>query len=171
MRNKKSLLSINYFLFWALVSAISFTPWPLYTWNQNHKFLPGLADAGLGFLRKDWLAGTTDAFPVFSLLVTATYQSLHEYLFYFYYILICGVYIYSMVGIASNVYNVRSSRPKYFAYLALILAIHSSAGRYLWYRVFGVDHLWYLQTGVAGNYIIGSVFEPLMFGVLLVLSI
>lgn len=171
MHSKKSLLSIGYFLFWALVFAISYTPWPLYSSNQNTRFLHGLAAGGLGFLKEDWLAGTTDSFPVFSLLVSITYRSLHQYLFYFYYILILGIYVYSIVGIASYIYNIKSARPKYLTYLALVIAIHSSAGRYLWYKVFGVDLVWYLQSGVAGLYILGSVFQPSIFGVLIILSI
>jgi len=171
MHTKKPLLSIGYFLLWALVFAISYTPWPLYSSNQNPYFLHGLADGGLGFLKKDWLARTTDPFPVFSFLVRITYQSLHQYLFYFYYILLCGIYIYGMVGIASNIYNIRSSRSKYFTYLALVVAIHSSAGRYLWYKVFGVDLIWYLQSGVSGHHILGSIFQPSIFGVLIILSI
>ena len=171
MHTRKSLLSIGYFLFWASVFAISYTPWPLYSSNQHTYFLHGLADGGLGLLREDWLARTTDPFPVFSLLVRITYQSLHQYLFYFYYMLICGIYIYSIVGIASNVYNVKSSKPKYLTYLALVIAIHSSAGRYLCYKVFGADLVWYLQSGVAGQHILGSIFQPSIFGVLIILSI
>lgn len=171
MYSKKSLLSIGYFLFWASVFAISYTPWPLYSSNQNHKFLPGLADGGLGFLKEDWLARTTDPFPLFSLLVRVTYRNLHEYLFYFYYILILGIYVYSIVGIASHIYDIKSTRSKYFTYLALIIAIHSSAVRYLCYKVSGVDLVWYLQSGVAGQYILGSVLEPSIFGVFIILSI
>lgn len=171
MHSKKLLLLIGYFLLWALVFAVSYTPWPLYTSNQNTYFVHGLADSGLGFLKQDWLAKTTDPFPVFSLLVSITYRSLHEYLFYLYYILILGIYVYSIVGIASRIYDIKSSRAKYLTYFALVIAVHSSAARYLWYRVFGVDLVWYLQSGVSGHYIVGSIFQPSIFGVLIILSI
>ena len=40
---------------------------PLYSSNQNHHFLIGIARAGEGFLRDDWLAHTADPFPVSTL--------------------------------------------------------------------------------------------------------
>lgn len=44
---------------------------PLYSDNQNTKFLHGMAWAGAGALRHDWLAGTQDGLPFFSGLVYA----------------------------------------------------------------------------------------------------
>ena len=46
------------FLFWSICFGIAFTQWPLYSENQNTKFLQGLATAGMGYLSNDWLANT-----------------------------------------------------------------------------------------------------------------
>ena len=59
-------------LFWTLLFAVAYTQSPLYSSNQNQYFLHGLANAGTGFLREDWLARTPDTVPVFNALVEWT---------------------------------------------------------------------------------------------------
>ena len=46
-------------LAWSLAFALSYAQSPLYTSNQNQYFLHGLARAGFGFLRDDWLVHTS----------------------------------------------------------------------------------------------------------------
>jgi hypothetical protein len=55
---------------------------PLYADNQNTKFLQALADAGLGFLREDWLTQTKDGLPSFTLLSRLIYEILGPNGFY-----------------------------------------------------------------------------------------
>jgi hypothetical protein len=69
------------FLFWSLVFGVAYTQPRLYYSNQNQYFLHGLATAGLGFLKDDWLARTADPTPIFSAIVALTYRYLHESLF------------------------------------------------------------------------------------------
>jgi hypothetical protein len=64
-------------LFWA-----AWQIQPLYTENQNTKFLHGLANAGVGFLREDWMAGTKDGLPAFTLLVEVLYRAAGPISFY-----------------------------------------------------------------------------------------
>lgn len=161
-----------------LVFAISFRQWPLYSSNQNTYFLHGLANAGVGFLNLDWLSQTADPFPVFSALVSVTIQVLGENFFYFFYIAILAIYGYSILGIAFYVYGIGNSNIKYLSYFALLT---------LWYSGFVVSLLSKLHAllrfasildpnglltwGVAGQYILGPIFQPSTFGVFLVLSI
>ncbi|MGH7797315.1 MAG: DUF6798 domain-containing protein [Candidatus Binatia bacterium] len=163
--------SIGKSLFWSLAFGIAYTQAPLYTSNQNTKFLIGLADGGLGFLNEDWLANTIDPFPVFSFLVYVTYRHLPEYMFYFFNILIFGVYLYSMAGIASRIYNIDRERPEYVTFLVVIIALHSYAFDSLSLRIFGIEMGQLLHYGVAEQHMIGRIFQPSVFGVFILLSI
>lgn len=159
------------FLFWAVVFSVVYTQAPLYYSNQNQYFLHGLAEGGRGQLNEDWLASTQDPTPLVTALIAFTYRHLPEECFYVYYILLFGVYFHAMLGI----YNVISgSAPSVLArymFIALFLAVHSALLRRLSWQLLGLDYPWYLQCGVAGQYLLGPVFQPSSFGVLLVLSV
>lgn len=164
--SRNLLISLGQFILLALIFGICYTQDPLYSKNQNTKFLYGLANAGLGFLKEDWLANTIDPLPVFSLLVTITYRYLSEYSFYIYYLIILGIYLCSGLGIVSLLYKIDRSKVKYLSYLALIIAIHC-----IHIKIFKFDTAFHLQSGVAVQYILGSVFQPSTFGVFLIFSI
>src|SRR5437763_15532663 len=87
------------FIGWSVVFGISYTQAPLYYSNQNQYFLHGLADAGRGDLHEDWLANTKDSTPLFTGLVEVTATYLEECWFYVYYLVILGVYFYSLLGL------------------------------------------------------------------------
>ena len=157
------LLLVGNFLLITLVFGVSYSHLPLYSSNQNTYFLHGLADGGLGFLERDWLARTTDPFPVFSFLVNITFRNLHEYTFNCYYLAVLGVYIYSILGIASHTHKIDSSGTKYLTYFAFVTFLHSA----LFDKVFSETPTY----GLAGQYILGPVFQPSTFGVFIVLSI
>jgi hypothetical protein len=159
------------FLLWSFAFGISYTQSPLYTSNQNTKFIHGLANAGLGFLTEDWLAKTTDVIPVFSYLVYLTYKYLHESMFYLYNILIFGGYLYSISGIVSTVYDINTDRLRHLTFLAVVTAIHSYALDSLSLRFLGFELGQFLHYGVAEQHAIGRIFQPSVFGVLIVLSI
>ncbi len=160
------LLSLGQFIVLALIFGICYTQDPLYTQNQTTKFLFGLANAGVGFLKEDWLANTIDPLPVFSFLVTITYRYLTEYAFYFYYLLLLGLYLYSNIGIVSILYKINRSKLKCLTYLVLILAIHC-----IHIKLFAFDTGFHLHSGVAKQYVLGSYFQPSTFGVFLIFSI
>jgi hypothetical protein len=160
------------FLSWTLIFAIAYAQSPLYTSNQNQYFLHGLAWAGFGSLEQDWLANTLDPTPVFSLLVGLTYRFLHlEALFYIYYALLMGIYLFSLLGIVSLLFEIRDSRTKMLLFLALIIAVHSAALRFALSRVIGINWTYILEDGVADQRMLGPVLQPSAFGVLLLLSI
>jgi len=137
--------------------------------NQNTKYLIGLARGGYGLLRDDWMVGTLDPLPAFTALVQVTYQFLHaEYAFYAYYFVIFGIYVYSLVGIVSQVYPLRGDRVKLALFFAPFLFLHC-----VHLEMFDNDFDlgWHLHAGVAYQYILGPVFQPANFGAFLLLSI
>lgn len=165
------LESFASFLLWAVVFGIAYTQAPLFFSNQNQYFLHGLAHAGYGNLANDWLANTLDPTPLFSALVAFTHGYLHDWFFYGYYVLVLGVYLVSLAGIAEQVAGARP-RPLFrLGFIALFVLIHSALLRWASVQAFGVDYPWYFQAGVAGQYILGPVFQPSVFGVLLIVSI
>jgi hypothetical protein len=160
-----------FFLLWSLVFGLAYTQAPLYYSNQNQYFLHGLADAGLGFLKDDWLANTKDPTPVFSFLVSLTYRYLGENFFYVYYLLVLGVYFTSVTGIVRALDGGKSAVLTLPSFLVIFVLIHSGCVRLLSARLLGVDYPWYFQAGLAGQYVLGPSFQPSAFGVLLLLSI
>ncbi|NLG73105.1 MAG: hypothetical protein GX495_13835 [Chloroflexi bacterium] len=157
---------------WVLISllfGISYTQSVLYDGNQNTKFLHGLAQAGVGFLHEDWLANTADPLPAFTFLVRITLEYLNENFFYGYYLIIMGVYICSLLGIASILFDLKSSPAKFATLAAGLIVIHAR-----WPINIALNHLSFnleiLHFGVAEQYILGQEFQNSVFGVFLLLS-
>src|SRR5207253_333466 len=51
------------------------------------------------------------------------------------------------------------------------VAVHAAVSRWASYRWLGLDYPWYLQGGLAGQYLLGAMFQPSTFGVLLVVAL
>jgi hypothetical protein len=152
--------------------AASYTQSPLYTSNQNQYFLHGLAQAGRGFLHEDWLANTLDPTPVFSVLVAMTARYLiWDGFFYIWYALLMGIYLFSLAGIVSLYFDVRSSRARWWSFLSALILAHSAGLRYLLSQASNYELTYLLEDGLADQRLLGPVFQPSVFGVLLVLSI
>jgi hypothetical protein len=176
------------FLFWAIVFGVIYVQAPLYYSNQNQYFLHGLAAGGAGLLREDWLATTADPTPLFSALVAFTYRYLDVDFFYLYYILLFGVYFWSMVGLFDVLSGPASSvsprpglsprgggeggeGPRRMAFIVALLVLHSALFRVLCALLLGADYLWYFQAGLAGQYLLSWMWQPSTFGVFLLFSI
>jgi len=159
-------------ILWAVLFTLAYAQSPLYTSNQNQYFLHGLAKAGWGNLDSDWLAKTLDPTPVFSALIYLTSKYLPwPPIFYLYYSLLAGIYIFSLYGLLSDIFHIKDSRAKRWFYLAVLFLIHSAALRYLVVRIFNPNWAYLFDGGVAGQRLLGSVLQPSTFGVLFVLSI
>jgi hypothetical protein len=158
-------------LFLSLVFAAMYTQAPLYDGNQNSYFLHGLSDGGLGFLWNDWMANTTDPFPVFSILVGVTYRELHPHFFYFYYFALLVIFSYAVLGIGSKTWRVDRSMSSYIFFALSVAAVASPIFSRMTQRLFGVEVNTWLFDGVAGQYLLGSIFQPSTFGVLLFVSV
>jgi len=157
---------------WILVAFLfnlAYTQTPLYEGNQNTKFLHGLAQAGRGYLAHDWLANTVDPLPVFSTLVNVTAR-IGESLFYVYYGVLFGIYIFSLYGTADALFQLRQSWAKTLLFLGLFFTTHSAWLMYEMQKQHGLD-MSFLHFGLAGQYLLGLEFQNSSFGVLLLFSI
>jgi hypothetical protein len=146
--------------------ALAHTQAPLFFSNQNQYLLHGLAEAGYGHLDRDWLANTKDPTPAFSFLVTVLFQigglfALQAAFF----VLLMG-YFLAMWRLVSSLASVRL-----LPFAALFTAAHAAIVRFASVRLTGTDYPWYLQAGVAGQYLLGPGLQPSAFGVLLVASL
>jgi hypothetical protein len=148
-----------------LVLGISYVQEPLYTSNQNTKFLQGMAQAGYGYLDQDWLANTLDPLPVFTGLVQFTQAYLSPEFFYIYYWILFGIYAYSLMGIASIVFHLKSYYQQ-LIYFVILVAVHC-----LEINIFEFETHIHLHYGVAKQYILGPYFQTGNFGVFIILSI
>jgi hypothetical protein len=159
------------FVLWTLLFALAYAQSPLYTSNQNQYFLHGLARAGFGFLRHDWLATTLDPTPVFSLLVEETVRRLGPWAFYLEYALLMGVYLSALAEIVSACTPVDRTPAGRVWLMAGLVALHSAALRFALARGLGPDWEFVLEGGVAGQRLLGQVLQPSSFGVGLVLAV
>ncbi len=160
------------FLTWSLIFAVLYAQSPLYTSNQHQYFLHGLARAGYGYLDQDWLANTRDPTPVFSLLVWLTYSLVHaDWPFYLWYALLMGVYLGSIHCLVNDLFLLRRSPTRSLAFLACFFLSHSAALRFVFSRLLGHQATFLLEGGLAGQRLLGQVFQPSTFGVFLVLSL
>lgn len=168
LKHQKSKQILN-FIAVVLIFGLAYTQDPIYNSveNQNTKFLHGLAQAGYGWLAEDWVANTIDPLPVFSWLVKITYQYLHpEYLFYVYYFILFGIYVYSIFAIVDYIFDFQRSRLKSIVYFTAFVILHTVHLEILEFDT-GID----LHYGVALQYVLGPVFQPSTFGVLIIFSI
>jgi hypothetical protein len=166
------LQAIVTFLFASLLFALAYAQSPLYTSNQNQYFLHGLAQAGYGNLQQDWLANTLDPTPLFSALVAWTYHLTHiEAVFYGIYAILMGIYLFSLAGIVTMVFDLRHKLGSYWAFLALIFLVHSAGWRFMLSHLLGTNWGYILEDGLAGQRMLGPVLEPSCFAVFLMLSI
>lgn len=166
----RSLRLLRSAILWGLATlafGVAYTQSILYEGNQNTKFLHGLAEY-IGYLKDDWLARTIDPLPAFTTLIKLTYP-INQDLFYVYYILLMGVYLYSILGIAFYLFKIEKFSARLYIF-AILLILHSR-----WFLVTtqnqrGLD-LEFVHSGVAGQYLLGLEFQNSAFGVFLLLSI
>lgn len=169
----KKNIRIIIFLLAVLIFSFIYIQAPLYRSNQHTKFLHGLAKAGYGFLKNDWLAQTIDPLPVFSFLVFFTVKFLHKYVFYFYFTIILGVYVFSLLKISSAAFEYNNSLLLNMIFFMTIAILHSTiifdslSYKLIHYRVIE----FFFEEGVASQYMIGRAFQPCVFGVFIILSI
>jgi len=155
----------------ALAFGLAYSQAPLYTSNQNQYFLHGAARAGLGFLHQDWLANTADPTPVFSWMVEWTYRLLPLAAFHVEYLALLAVYLAALWLLADAAFRLRGPGPRSLFFLALVIGLHSAALHWAQRTLLGEgwEYLW--DGGLAGQRLLGQVFQPSTFGVLLLLSV
>jgi Domain of unknown function (DUF6798) len=158
-------------LVWAVLFAVAHTQSPHYFSNQHQYLLHGLADAGFGLLNQDWLVNTKDPTPVFTTMVEKAYSWAGPFAFQALYFVLLGVYFESVRRLVEVVPGFPSRGPARVVFLTLFLAAHAAILRVWSVELMGVDYPWYLQSGVAGQYVLGPGLQPSAFGILLVASL
>lgn len=154
----------------ATAFAVAHTQSPLLYSNQNQYLLHGAALAGHGHLGRDWLATTRDPTPLFSLLVAGAY-SVHPWLLQpLYFALLMG-YFLAVRWLVAAVPGFPDTRAARVSFAALFTAAHAAILRWQSVEAVGVDYPWYLQAGVAAQYLLGPGLQPSAFGVLLVVAV
>ena len=137
----------------------------LFTDNQNTKFISGLAHAGYRDLAADWMSRITDPFPLFSNMLEWQYRLLGLHIgVHLAFLLIVAAYGISGVWLAKSLLAHDEERPRVlFAFSLIWLFIHTIWVRSLWLCLF--------PDGLAGQYMLGSYYQPCCFGVLLLAGI
>jgi uncharacterized membrane protein len=161
-------------LFWAAVGgafALAYGQAPLYTSNQNQYFLHGMASAGYGHLSQDWLANTQDPTPVFSALVQASFAWLGAWSFYLEYAILVALTLWSLYAVAGWLVPDLTRPAHRLILLVALTMLYSEAARFVLSRLPWSDAGDLFEGGVAGQRLLGQVFQPSVFGALLVTSV
>lgn len=154
----------------AVAFAVAHTQSPLYYSNQNQYLLHGAALAGHGHLGRDWLANTRDPTALFSLLVAAAFRVNVWLLQPAYFLLLMGYFLAARRFVAA-VPGFPDTRAARLAFAALFAAAHAAILRWASVQLAGVDYPWYLQAGLAAQYLLGPGIQPSAFGVLLLVAV
>jgi hypothetical protein len=154
----------------AAAFALAHTQSPLYYSNQNQYLLHGAALAHYGHLERDWLANTRDPTPLFSLLVAGAY-SVHPWLLQpAHFVLLVGYFLAARWLVAA-VPGFPNTRPARIGFAALFTAAHAAILRWGSVQLTGTDYPWFLQAGLAAQYMLGPGLQPSAFGVLLLVAL
>ncbi|MCI0641414.1 MAG: hypothetical protein L0Y72_08665 [Gemmataceae bacterium] len=157
--------------FWAVLFGFAYTQAPLFFSNQNQYFLHGMAHAGHGYLSEDWLANTEDPTPIFSSLVYVTAQYLPLEAFYVYQFLLLGIYYLSLLGIFEYMAGSKLTPTVRLLGAAALVAVHAHLTNKLTSQFLGTVYENLFTDGLAYQYLLGSMLQPSVFGVLLVATL
>jgi hypothetical protein len=156
---------------WAALFALAHGQAPDFYSNQHQYLLHGLARAGLGHLNEDWLADTHDPTPTFTTLVAVVYKAVGSFGLHALYFVLLGSYFEGVRRMVGALPGFPDRGPGRLLFLALFLAGHACFLRVVSAWLTGVDYPWYLQAGLAAQYLLGPGLQPSAFGVLLILSL
>ena len=173
---KRLSIHVLLIIFISLAFSISYSFKPIYDGTQNTYFVHGLIKADLGNLKNGWFATNTDPTPFFSLLVSLTYKYLSENIFYVYFAVLMGIYLFGLQGIISKIFHFDQPlfNLTYIINLTLLIALHSIIFRFTAQRLFGGGWrgiLTNLQSGVANQQILSNYFVTSLFAALIVFSL
>ena len=82
-----------------------------------------------------------------------------------------ATYFFSIVGISSLMFPIRATAARFIYFLVSLILVHSVVFTDITIRIYGSDLREDVIDGVAGQYILGGVLQPSVFGVFLLLSI
>lgn len=154
----------------AAAFAVAHTQSPLYFSNQNQYLLHGAAWGGHGHLAHDWLATTRDPTPLFSALVACAYR-VHEWLLQPAFFGLLMGYFLAARWLVAALPGAADTRAQRLAFAALFTAAHAAILRWASFQLAGVDYPWFLQAGLAAQYLVGPGLQPSALGVLLLAGV
>lgn len=155
----------------AVAFAVAHTQSPLYYSNQNQYLLHGAALAQHGHLAHDWLANTRDPTPLFSALVAVAYSTTGPGLLQPAYFLLLMGYFLAARWLVAAVPGFPPTCAARITFATLFTAAHAGILRWASVQLTGVDYPWYLQAGLAAQYLLGPGLQPSAFGVLLLVAV
>lgn len=139
--------------------------------NQNQYYLHGMAQAGVGNLSSDWLAQTADPTPIFSLGVAVCVRHLGAWplqVVFFTLVAVFSLAIWTMFDALDLLPKTLTGR---WLFAALVTATHAGIFRFASDRMLGADYFWFLQSGLANQYLLGAGLQPSVFGVFLMVAL
>lgn len=149
-----ALKTLSWWLILGILYSIDLVQHPLYTENQNTKFLHAAAKTGQGFLEHDWMANTLDPLPLFSFLVESLYRMGTIEVVYILFPVLSAVFLYAMTGIADHLFGLKRHPAGVWLFLAVLFLEYKN-----------------IQLGFGTQYLLGHYFQPCVFGVFILLSI
>lgn len=91
--------------FLSLLFILSFGFQPLFTSNQNTKFLHGIAASGFGELQRDWMVNTVDPLPYFSKLIQWIFEFGNSEIIYVLQLLLLFIFVYFSLLLIYKIFN------------------------------------------------------------------
>jgi hypothetical protein len=141
----------------AIAFVVALAQDPLYTANQNTKYLHGAAAAGYGDLARDWMANTVDPLPVFTWLVRALFSVGLPGLSYVIFALLAGCYAWWLTSAMSGAGLVPDTRARIVPFMSALVLTQAVFAK--WPR------------GLAEQYLLDHYLQPCVFGVLLIAAV
>lgn len=139
--------------------------------NQNQYLLHAAARLGYGDLANDWLAQTVDPTPVFTALIMIPLNVLGLLPLHIAFFALLMVYFVALWHMVRLVGWLPKTWAGQWAWAALLTASHAGILRWASDRTLGVDYPWFLQSGLAGQYLLGPGLQPSVFGVFLLVGL
>jgi hypothetical protein len=140
-----------------LVFAVAVAQDPLYTANQNTKYLHGAAQAGYGELARDWMANTIDPLLVFTSLVRGLFASGFPELSYAIFAVLAACYAWWLASLMTGAGLVRDTRAGVLSFMSGVVLTQAVFAK--WPR------------GLADQYLLEHYLQPCVFGVLLIAGV
>jgi hypothetical protein len=158
-------------LLYAVLFAVAHTQSPLYYSNQNQYFLKGVAAGSDSQLSHDWLVGTADPVPVFSAFVAGCVRTVGEWPFQVVFFLALVGYFLAMWRLVEKLPFAPRSPGGWTAFAFAFTAVHAGLLRWVSTKLLGEDYLWFFQSGLANQYLLGPGLQPSVVGVLLLWAV
>lgn len=156
----------------AIMLCVAYPVEAIYTGNQYIYFFWGLKNAGVGSLANDVLATEPDPFPLFSLIVEFTARYLTKWFYYFWYWLVCLIYVVACFGIMRAAFSKVFRKSFWYLIIPLFILLHSTAIWSFFMRyAFNIDLRWLWDNGIATQGLLMGYFQPSSMGVFLLWSV